>query len=213
MQGMCSASSKAASERLDQKYDQAAPGWADKMRLLGYFDAYLGFLSSDLQVGLGKNALDIGCGTGAFAEARAVVQPDGQITLLEPSARMLQLARSALQRRGSDPVPVQSRLEEFQPDAPFDCLLAAHVLEHCLDPVAALRRMRELVEPGTSLWLVVSKPHWCNAIIWFQWRHRTYRPEVVADFLAHAGWDLQAQHSFPTGPPSRTSRGYRAVAI
>ncbi len=210
---MCSVSSKAGPDRLDQKYDQAAPGWADKMRLLGYFDAYLGFLSSDPQVELGRNALDIGCGTGAFAEARAVIRREGHVTLLEPSARMLQLAGSALQRRGGNAETVQSRLEEFHPASRFDCLLAAHVLEHCVDPTDALRRMRDLAEPGATLWLVVSKPHWCNVIIWFQWRHRTYRPDIVAEMLARSGWDLQAEHGFPTGPPSRTSRGYRAIAI
>lgn len=210
---MCSASPKADPDRLDQKYDQAAPGWSDKMRLLGYFDAYLGFLSADPQAELGRNALDIGCGTGAFAEARAIVRPEGQITLLEPSARMLQQAGAALQRRGLSASTVHSRLEDFRPAIRFDCLLAAHVLEHCADPINALRQMRDLAEPGATLWLTVSKPHWCNAIIWFQWRHRTYRPDNVAEMLARSGWDLQAQHSFPTGPPSRTSRGYRAIAI
>ncbi|SDW73979.1 Methyltransferase domain-containing protein [Ruegeria halocynthiae] len=201
------------SERLGQKYDAAAPGWADKMRLLGYFDAYLGFLSADPVVHHGQNALDVGCGTGAFAEARAVVQPNGSVTLLEPSEKMLHQAKSALARRGVDAVIEQSRLEDFSAGFPYDCILAAHVLEHCPKPVDALRRMRELATPGTDLWLVVSKPHWCNAIIWFQWRHRTYRPEVVADMLARSGWDLRTEHSFPTGPPSRTSRGYKAVAI
>lgn len=210
---MCSVSSKTDPDRLGQKYDQVAPGWADKMRLLGYFDAYLGFLSSAPQAELGSNALDIGCGTGAFAEARAIIRPEGQVVLLEPSARMLHLARSALQRRGIDTELVQSRLEEYQPSSKFDCLLAAHVLEHCLDPITALRRMRELAEPGATIWLVVSKPHWCNAIIWLQWRHRSFRPAAVADMLARSGWELQAEHSFPTGPPSRTSRGYRAIAI
>lgn len=210
---MSSASSKAELDRLDQKYDQAAPGWSDKMRLLGYFDAYLGFLSSEPLADLGRNALDIGCGTGAFAEARTVIRPEGNIALLEPSARMLHLAHSALQRRGFDAKLIQSRLDDFQPEARFDCLLAAHVLEHCADPTEALRQMRDLAEPGATLWLVVSKPHWCNAIIWFQWRHRTYRPETVVEMLSRSGWDLQAEHSFPTGPPSRTSRGYRATAI
>ncbi len=210
---MCSVSSKAGPDRLDQKYDQAAPGWADKMRLLGYFDAYLGFLSSDPQVDLGCCALDIGCGTGAFAEARAVIRPEGRVTLLEPSTRMLQLARAALRGLGVTAETVQSRLEEFQSETKFDCLLVAHVLEHCANPTDALRRMRDLAKPGATLWLVVSKPHWCNAIIWFQWRHRTYRPDMVAEMLARSGWNLQAEHSFPTGPPSRTSHGYRAVAV
>ncbi|MEX0327661.1 MAG: class I SAM-dependent methyltransferase [Ruegeria sp.] len=202
------------SERLEQKYDAAAPGWSDKMRLLGYFDAYLGFLSADPSANYGQNALDVGAGTGAFAEARAALQSEGAVTLLEPSAKMLQRAQNALARRGIEAEARQSRLEDFEAAAsPFDCILAAHFLEHCPDPLVALQRMRDLAAPGSALWLVVSKPHWCNAIIWFQWRHRTYRPEEVATLLAKSGWALQAQHSFPAGPPSRTSRGYKAIAI
>ncbi|WP_368040283.1 class I SAM-dependent methyltransferase [Ruegeria atlantica] len=208
--GMQDASS---SDRLDQKYDAAAPGWADKMRLLGYFDAYLGFLSTGLAGALGRNALDVGCGTGAFAEARAVIQPEGRITLLEPSGKMLQQARHALAKRGVTSQTVQSRLEDFQPTERFDCILAAHVLEHCNDPIDALRQMRKQAASAAKLWLVVSKPHWCNAIIWFQWRHRSYRPRQVAKMLTEAGWQLEAEHSFPTGPPSRTSRGYSARAV
>ena len=203
----------ATSDKLDRKYDAAAPGWADKMRLLGYFDAYLGFLSSGSAEGLGRNVLDVGCGTGAFAEAHAVIHPEGQMTLMEPSAKMLRQAELALSKRGITATLAQSRLEEYRAAKPFDCLLVAHVLEHCDDPVAALRHMRELAAPGARLWLVVSKPHWCNAIIWFQWRHRSYNPRRVAEMLQQAGWSLEAEHSFPTGPPSRTSRGYLARAV
>lgn len=206
-------STSSSSELLDQKYDAAAPGWSDKMRLLGYFDAYLGFLSLDPTADLGRNALDIGSGTGAFAEARAVIRPKGRVTLLEPSGKMLQQAEQALARRGVAAELAQTRLEDFHAKTPFDCLLAAHVIEHCKDPVAALRQMRDLVAPGARLWLVVSKPHWCNTIIWLQWRHRSYAPEKVRQMLQNAGWQLEADHSFPTGPPSRTSRGYLARAV
>lgn len=206
-------SSSTSNDLLDQKYDAAAPSWSDKMRLLGYFDAYLGFLSSDPTANLGLNALDIGSGTGAFAEARAVIRPEGRVTLLEPSGKMLRQAELALTRRGVAADLVQTRLEDFHTPNPFDSLLAAHFLEHCQDPVTALRQMRALAAPGTKLWLVVSKPHWCNAIIWLQWRHRSYRPEKVGQMLRNAGWQLEAEHSFPTGPPSRTSRGYLARAV
>ncbi|WP_170465669.1 class I SAM-dependent methyltransferase [Ruegeria arenilitoris] len=183
------------------------------MRLLGYFDAYLGFLSVGSPQDLGQNALDVGCGTGAFAEARAVIQPRGQVTLLEPSGKMLAQADHALARRGATATTVQSHLEDFRPAEPHDCILAAHVLEHCENPTDALRHLRGLSAPAARLWLVVSKPHWCNAIIWFQWRHRSYRPRQVAKMLGDAGWELEAEHSFPTGPPSRTSRGYLARAV
>ncbi|WP_299082537.1 class I SAM-dependent methyltransferase [uncultured Ruegeria sp.] len=206
-------SSSSFPARLDQKYDAAAHGWADKMRLLGYFDAYLGFLSGGSPEDLGYNALDVGCGTGAFAEARAVIRSEGRVTLMEPSGKMLMRAEQALSRRGMAAETAKTRLEDFRSTDPFDCVLAAHVLEHCQDPILALRQMRDLAAPTAKLWLVVSKPHWCNAIIWFQWRHRSYRPEKVAEMLAESGWLLEAQHSFPTGPPSRTSRGYLARAV
>jgi len=60
------------SEALMRRYDHAAPGWGDKMRVLGYADACLGFLADGLPDARGAMApgvrvCDVGCGTGAFA--------------------------------------------------------------------------------------------------------------------------------------------------
>ncbi|CUH50156.1 class I SAM-dependent methyltransferase [Ruegeria atlantica] len=137
------------------------------MRLLGYFDAYLGFLSIGSVDDLGRNGLDVGCGTGAFAEARAVIQPEGKVTLLEPSGKMLNQAEGALALRGVTTHTARSRLEDFPPAQPFDCVLAAHVLEHCHNPTDALRHMRRQAAPAAKLWLVVSKPHWCTRLSGF----------------------------------------------
>ena len=204
-----------AAAELSAKYDAAAPGWADKMRLLGYYDAYLGLLSApNFRVPPGHRVLDIGCGTGAFAEAWVAIQgPDQHVTLLDPSADMLSRAQAALQRRNVQPGLAQSMLDGFEPEAPFDCLLAAHVLEHAPDPVAMLSRMRGLCDRNARLWLAVSKPHWCNALIWLQWRHRAYRAETVRHMLQQAGWETEMEYAFPSGPPSRTSRGYLARAV
>ncbi|KMW59893.1 Methyltransferase [Candidatus Rhodobacter oscarellae] len=200
---------------LEAKYSAAAPRWADKMRLLGYYDAYLGLLSSqNFRVPPGHRVLDIGCGTGAFAEAWVAIQGAEQsVALLDPSQAMLDHAAGALARRGVTTTLLPETLETHSPAQPYHCLLAAHVIEHAADPVAALRQMRRLVSAEARLWLAVSKPHWCNAIIWFQWRHRAYRPERVAAMLAEAGWALEVEYAFPSGPPSRTSRGYLAKAL
>ncbi len=200
---------------LDLKYDAAAPGWADKMRLLGYHDAYLGFLASETyRASPGNRVVDIGCGTGAFADGWVAIHgPEQEITLLDPSREMLSRAHASLVRRGVDAVVTDVPLEGFTPESPFDCLLAAHVIEHLPDPQPALARMRDLVETGARLWLVVSKPHWCNAIIWLQWRHRAYTRKEVAEALDASGWALESEYAFPSGPPSRTSRGYIARAV
>lgn len=94
---------------------------------------------------------------------------------------------------------------------PQDALLAAHLIEHFADPAAALAEMATLLRPGGRLWLVVSKPHWCNAIIWLQWRHRTYGPEEIARLVRLAGFAVERTYAFPSGPPSRTSQGLVAT--
>ena len=200
---------------LTGRYDRAAGSWGDKMRTLGYYDAYLGFLSSRIpRPDARARVLDVGCGAGAFAEAWAAIHgPASEITLLDPSAPMLDRAEAALMRRDIVPDRAQVMLGRYRPPALFDHLLAAHIIEHCDDPAAALAEMRALVRPGGCLWLAASKPHWCNAIIWLQWRHRTFQPDEIAELLAASGWHLGAEYAFPAGPPSRTSRGYLARAI
>lgn len=200
---------------LSVKYDRAAPAWGDKMRLLGYSDAYLGFLASEAErAASGQRVLDIGCGSGAFADVWAAMQgPDHAITLLDPSREMLRRADAQLKRRGVNTELAQCLLEDHSNPAPYTVLLAAHVIEHVPDPVACLRKMRDLADEGAQLWLIVSKPHWCNAIIWFQWRHKAYAPESVRRFLSQSGWELSEEYAFPSGPPSRTSRGYLARAL
>lgn len=200
---------------LTARYDRAAGAWGDKMRTLGYYDGYLGFLSSPVPrpVPDGR-VLDIGCGSGAFAEAWVALHGDAtQMTLLDPSGPMLSRASKALERRDHRAEAVQGMLEDFSAPGGFDHLLAAHIIEHCQDPADALRQMRALAKPGAWLWLVASKPHWCNAIIWFQWRHRTFQEADVTALLTASGWDLQESYAFPSGPPSRTSRGYLATAV
>ena len=205
----------AEAQALSSKYDIAAPRWGDKMRVLGYFDAYLGFLSSqNVRAPAGNRVLDIGCGTGAFAEAWVAIHgPDQAVTLLDPAAAMLTHAKAALAHRNVQAETAQVMLEDYVPAQPFHCVLAAHVLEHASDPCTTLKAARDLVPKGGRLWLVVSKPHWCNAIIWLQWRHRAFRPAQVQDLLAESGWQLDMEYAFPSGPPSRTSRGYLAQAI
>lgn len=200
---------------LTHQYDRASDRWGDKMRMLGYADGYLGFLTgAGLRAGAADMVYDIGCGTGAFAEAwSAIYGPCADITLVDPSAPMLKRAEAALHRRGGRVAKVQADIEEFRPTTPPDHLLMAHVIEHVPDPAAALATLRGWVRPGAKLWLVLSKPHWCNAIIWLQWRHRTFEAQQAGDLLEDAGWRLETTYAFPSGPPSRTSRGYVATAI
>ncbi|MEM1351558.1 MAG: class I SAM-dependent methyltransferase [Pseudomonadota bacterium] len=191
-----------------EKYDLAAPAWGDKMRALGYFDGYMGFLGTQAPLAQGDlSVTDVGAGSGSFAEAWVVIHgAPGAMTLLDPSQGMLHRAQAALHARGVAPRLVRSLLGA-QSHEPVDVLLAAHVIEHCPDPAAALAQMHAMLRPGGRLFLVVSKPHWCNAIIWLQWRQRTFGKAEITKLVSAAGFGIEQHYAFPTGPPSRTSRG------
>ncbi|WP_253276945.1 class I SAM-dependent methyltransferase [Ruegeria sp. 6PALISEP08] len=192
-------------------YDTAAPKWRDKMRTLGYYDAYLRFLSAEQRAPEPKSrVVDIGAGTASFAEAWVAIHgPPSEMTLLEPSHVMVKQGQDALRARGVEPSIAQGMLGSVELK-PADVALAAHVIEHCPDALNALEQIRDLLRPGGRLYLVVSKPHWCNAIIWLQWRHRTFRKEQILGLLEKAGFTCDREFSFPAGPPSRTSRGILA---
>jgi ubiquinone/menaquinone biosynthesis C-methylase UbiE len=190
------------------RYDTVAPQWGDKMRTLGYYDGYLGFLSShEGRSARDMRVIDVGAGTAAFAEAWVALNGHPKdLTLVEPSRSMLEHGRLALIGRGIEPKLVQATLAQAEVE-PADEVLAAHVIEHCPDPLIALRQMHALTRKGGRLHLVVSKPHWCNAIIWLQWRHRTFKEEEILNLLGEAGFEIEQVYAFPSGPPSRTSRG------
>lgn len=198
----------------EDRYEAVAPKWSDKMRVLGYYDGYLGFLSDRKpKLPARLEVIDIGTGTGAMAEAWTAIHgaPD-RMVLLDQSPTMLKFAEGALARRGVNSEICDIGLEEARLGL-FDVLLAAHVIEHFEDPLSALKAMRSMARPGARLWMSVSKPHWCNVIIWLQWRHRTFRPQEIEELFRKAGFAVEAHYSFPSGPPSRTSFGIVARAV
>ena len=144
-------------EALTARYDSAAPAWADKMRALGYYDGYLGFLSAGAyRAPPGQRVIDVGAGTAAFAEAWTAIQgPEHAVTLLEPSARMAERGAAQMDRRGVAATLAPEPLEAFAPEDKFDVVLAAHVIEHG-DAPGMLAAMRRLSAQGGRLWLVVS---------------------------------------------------------
>ena len=102
-----------------------------------------------------RSILDLGCSNGALGAAlrtrnRATVV--GVELLEEYAAR----ARPRLDR--VIVADVESFLrDEAPPEAPFDCVVCADVLEHLVDPWDALRRATQLVRPGGTV--VVSLPN------------------------------------------------------
>lgn len=96
------------------------------------------------EVGRGKRVLDVGCSTGYLSEFLARNQ-DCDVVGLEPD---IESSRAARERLGADRVLTGGTelLPTFRPGS-FDVVLFADVLEHLVDPGAALRDARRLLAP------------------------------------------------------------------
>lgn len=188
------------------RYDRAASNWELRIFQNGYLTAYQELLKSEIK-GSGR-VLDAGTGTGTFARVWAEAGGSRDLTLFDPSWKMLNAAQANLATINVIPKIVQARVEDFEPQTPYATILAAHVIEHCAAPGMALRHFADWLEPGGRLFLVVSKPHWCNWLIWLRFRHRWFSAKTVLQMASNVGLTPLKTHAFQSGPPSRTSLGY-----
>lgn len=106
-----------------------------------------------------RNVLDLGCSSGALG---AALKRRGNVTVVGVEMDPDYAAAAARNLDRAIQVDVETFLARPDcPEAPFDCLIAADVLEHLVDPWGALARATELLSPGATV--VVSLPnvgHW-----------------------------------------------------
>lgn len=106
----------------------------------------------------GERVLDVACGTGlvSFAAAQAV-GPEGHVTGVDLSARMIDSAARRAQQRGiahARFTRMDAERLEF-PDASFDVALCSLGLMYLPDPEWAIGEMRRVLRPGGRLVLAV----------------------------------------------------------
>jgi SAM-dependent methyltransferase len=115
--------------------------------------------------------LDYGCGNGCLVRhlrdrdaAEAFGFDEGSIT-------------TAARARG---IPILTADELAAEAGSFDVVTAVEVIEHTLDPVAELRRMRDLLRPGGLLFLTTgnAQPYAHNLVNW-----RYVRPEIHISYF------------------------------
>jgi ubiquinone/menaquinone biosynthesis C-methylase UbiE len=196
-------------DRLIVAYDRAAPFWAAKAIRLGYPAAYRWLLTLSLRdCPPPADILDVGCGTGVFAEACLEALPRPRtLTLVDPSTTMLSVARD---RIGACMAPelVCAPLRDLPANASYDLILCAHVLDHGHDPVGDLAHLARLLGPSGRIILVHSRPHWCSRLVALLWHHHPRTPAATRASVRNAGLNLIADYRFPAGPPRRLSHAY-----
>jgi ubiquinone/menaquinone biosynthesis C-methylase UbiE len=131
------------------------------------------------------SVLDVGTGTGVFAEA--FVAAGLAVTGIDTNADLLALARefapaAQFREAPAEQIPL--------PDGSFDLVFLGHVLHETDDPVAALREARRVARQRVAIleWPYRDEPHGPPLA------HRL-SPASVADLAARAGLaQVEASH-------------------
>lgn len=200
---------------LRRMYDAGAARWQQSIERLGYLQAYRTLfqtLQASLSPHLTEHAhvLDVGIGTGALSVALA--QSCGNpfdLHGVDFSAGMLQHAAQTLQRVGLQGTLAQrdAGVLDF-PDAMFDLVISAHLVEHLPNPPDALREMVRVLRPGAPLLLLVSQPGIWTNLIRLRWRYLAYPPPQVQQWMNEVGLGNLQSYPLPGRLPRRTSIAY-----
>ena len=142
---------------VDRLFDDTAGEYDFVERLLGFGRGPGYRRDALLRAGLapGMKVLDVATGTGLVArEALAIVGPQGSVTGLDPSAGMLEQARTL-------DFPMVRGLGERLPfrDASFDFVSMGYALRHVADLRGLFGEMKRVLRPGgTACVLELTRP-------------------------------------------------------
>ena len=178
----------------------------DEQRLQRYleFDAmhglYLGWQLEQFAPYLGQRILEIGCGVGGIIDRlgrrELVVGLDVEAPVLAHArGRFQQRPECVFQQLDFATCP-QLQLDELK-DLRFDTILCINVLEHILDDLEALRRMRALLEPGgVACLLVPAHPALYGSYDQLDGHYRRYTRRGLRPLIEQAGFRVERLYHF-----------------
>lgn len=119
---------------------------------------------------MSRRILDLGCASGLLGQALKREQPDRHVVGIEADSGYAREAKTRLDRVLTlDLDKLAENVDLLSEYAPFDCIIAADVLEHLRDPWHALACATSLLDVGGVA--VISLPnvrHWTviRALLW-----------------------------------------------
>lgn len=136
-----------------------------------------------------RRILDLGCASGAMGAAVKLERPGVEVVGVERDRDYAADAERRLDRVVCADLDVLAGRQALADDlGSFDCLIAADVLEHLVDPWSVLRAFAALLQPGGTA--VISLPNVRHAeTFWALGRHGTWprRPFGLFD-ETHLRW-------------------------
>jgi len=157
----------------------------------------------------GDRVLDLGCGGGRHAfelyrrGARVVAFDHDAGELAQVATMFLAMGTAGEAPAGADGRVVQGDVLSLPfPDASFDAVIAAEVLEHIPDDEQAMAEIARVVRPGGRIAVTVPR-WWPEQICWALSREyhdvpgghvRIYRGDQVGARLAATGLELRGGH-------------------
>lgn len=181
---------------LSNRYDGLAARWDNTLDKFDTADAYRIILSRALpsQYILGSETiprvLDCGTGTGAFLSAYAdATGNQSELHGIDISSAMLEKAEEVLTQQGQTAEFRQGEVTDLPyPDAHFDVVLAAHVVEHTTYPHDTLAEMYRVLKPDGYLIVCVTRESAFGRAIQFKWRTHVVDETRATDWLKKAGF-------------------------
>lgn len=164
--------------QLANRYDAIAIDWertAQRYQLEKAYQTPLsasGALAALADISSEVHVLDCGIGSGSLSIALHRLMPErGNWHGIDASSEMLNTADTVLRHAGMAVKLNQANVQAIPyPDASFDMVMAAHVLEHLPHPCRALEEMVRVLKPGGNLFVCMTRRSLFGALIQLRWR-------------------------------------------
>ena len=164
------------------------------LRRMSALDRYNAFLFELIRRDVGQRVLEVGAGTGTMT---TFLRDRDQVIATDVDAQYLRLLSRRFENASNVEVTAFDLGAEVPPDVAsrrYDTIICLNVLEHVADDETALRHLRDLLEPGGKLVLLVPAHRalygTMDAAVG---HHRRYAGEEVARLLTRVGFHAERQ--------------------